>query len=260
MLLTTFFNETHKGLLLDWHYKFNLFIELIIMGVAFVGISFLIGGGAIQQVQLAPALLGYLVWFYAMKIIVSMSWNLKDEMQTGTLEQMYLSPTPAGLLILGQSLARLLSTTVIMLPLAGGLILLLDIEIPLRPAGLLVFALTIVGLFGFGFLIAGATLIFKQVQALADLIQYALVFLNGALIPIDRFPGWLAAVAQALPTTQGIVVLRQVVLEGQSLGEVWAGGSLVWLGVHSAATFLGGWFFFKWCERAARQQGLLGQY
>jgi ABC-2 type transport system permease protein len=91
-------------------------------------------------------------------------------------------------------------------------------------------------------------------------VQYFLVFLNGALLPVELFPPWLAFIARLLPTTQGIIVLRQVGLEGMSLAETWQAGTLVWLIVHSAVFFTLGWFIFKWCEKIARQRGLLGQY
>lgn len=253
-------NETYKGLLLDWNYKFNLFLELVIMAMAFVGITFLMGDGHFQQEQLASSLLGYLVWFYAMQAITDMSWNLRHEIQTGTLEQMAMSPTSTALLILGQALATLLSTTIMVCLIGGGLVLLLHIELPLRLAALPVLALTITGLFGFGFIIGAATLVYKHIEAFGDLIQYLLLFLNGALLPVDRFPEWLAFIAKILPTTQGIVVLRRVVLDGQSLAVVWRDGSLLWLLVHSTFFFLVGWLIFRWSEGIAKRQGTLGQY
>jgi ABC-2 type transport system permease protein len=130
----------------------------------------------------------------------------------------------------------------------------------MRWAGVLVFLLTMGGLYGFAFILAGATLIFKQVEALANALQNALLFLNGAFLPVERLPGWLEAFAHTLPTTQGIIVLRQVVLDGASLFQVWQDGSLPWLLIHSTVYFMIGWFFFRWCEGKARQQGALGQY
>ncbi len=256
----TIFNETHKGLLLAWNYKVDLILEVFIMGFAFIGLSFLIGGGQLEEEQVTASLIGYLVWFYAIKAIADMSTSLKDEMHAGTLEQMYMSPTNAGFLILGRSLATLLTTTIIAALIAIGPMLLLGIRLPLAPATLPVFIITILGLFGFGFAVGGFTLIFKQVASLSDLIQYALVFLNGALLPVDVFPAWLAFIARLLPTTQGIIVLRQVALEGMTLAQTWQSGALGWLMVHSAVFLLLGWLIFRWCENVARQRGLLGQY
>jgi ABC-2 type transport system permease protein len=258
--VTSIANETHKGLLLAWNYKVDLIIEVFIMGFAFIGLSFITSGGQLEQEQLTASLIGYLVWYYAVKAIADMSTSLKNEMQAGTLEQMYMSPTDTGFLILGRSLATIFTTTIIAAFIALGPVFLLDVRLPLTLAAVPVFIVTILGLFGFGFAVGGFTLIFKQVAALSDLVQYALVFLNGALLPVEVFPPWLAFIAKLLPTTQGIIVLRQVTLEGMSLAETWQAGTLGWLVFHSAAFLVLGWLVFKWCEDAARRRGLLGQY
>ncbi|MFZ0549108.1 MAG: ABC transporter permease [Candidatus Promineifilaceae bacterium] len=259
-LTTTILNETHKGLMLAWNYKVDLILEVFIMGFSFIGLSFLVGGGRLEGEQLSASLIGYLVWFFAIKAISDMSSNLKDEMQAGTLEQMFMSPTDTGFLVLGRSMSTLLTTTVIAALIAIGPMFLLKIRLPLSPAAVPVFIITISGLYGFGFAVGGFTLIYKQANSLSDLVQYGLVFLNGALLPIDRFPSWLAFIARLLPTTQGIIVLRQVTVDGMSLAETWQAGTLVWLIIHSAVFLLLGWLIFKWCEKIARQRGLLGQY
>lgn len=256
----TVFNETHKGLLLAWNYKVDIILEVFIMGFAFIGLSFLIGGGQLEEGQVTSSLIGYLVWYFAIKAIADMSTHLKDEMQAGTLEQMYMSPTDPGFLILGRSLATLFTTTIIAAMIALGPMLLLGAGLPFVPATIPVFIITILGLYGFGYAVGGFTLIFKQVASLSDLVQYALVFLNGALLPVEVFPPWLAFIARLLPTTQGIIVLRQVGIESMSLQETWQTGTLGWLMVHSAVFLLLGWLVFKWCEKVAQRRGLLGQY
>ena len=130
----------------------------------------------------------------------------------------------------------------------------------MRWQGLLVLAMTLVGVYGFGFIVAGATLVFKQVESFANLMQNVLVFLNGTLLPVHNMPGWLANIARLLPSTQGIVVLRRILLDGQSLASVWRDGSLLWLIVHSALFLATGWLVFGICERVAKEQGSLGQY
>jgi ABC-2 type transport system permease protein len=130
----------------------------------------------------------------------------------------------------------------------------------MNAAGVLVLLLTLLGILGFGFLIAGAVLVFKQVESLANLVQNVLIFLNGSLLPVEQMPRWLSSVAHVLPTTQGIVVLRRVVLDGQRLAAVWRDGSLPWLIAHSGLFLLAGWTVFLFCERAAKRQGSLGQY
>ncbi len=257
---TVLLNECYKRLIILWSYRFNFLLETFMIGFLFVGISFFISGGSPAPAQMAPALLGYLTWFYAAFAISDMSHGIREETQTGTLEQMYMSPLPSGLLLAGRSVASLLISSAMIVLVGGILMLLLGIRIPLRPEGVPVFALTISGLYGFAFLLGGATLIFKQVGALSNLMSNMLLFLNGSFLTIEQMPSWLENAARSLPTTQGIDVLRRVVLDGMSLAAVWQDGSLVWLTVHSALCLLVGWTVFLWSERVARRRGLLGQY
>lgn len=257
---TTLLNECYKRLITLWSYRFNLLIETLMIGFLFVGISFFVSGGSPAPERMAPALLGYLTWFYAVFAISDMSQGIREETQTGTLEQMYMSPLPSGLLLAGRSAASLLISSAIVALVGGILIVLLGIRIPIRMQGVPVLALTIVGLYGFAFLLGGATLIFKQVNSLSNLLSNMLLFLNGSFLTVERMPGWMENAARSLPTTQGIDVLRRVVLDGLPLGAVWRDGSLVWLVVHSAFFLGAGWSVFLLCERVACRRGQLGQY
>jgi ABC-2 type transport system permease protein len=77
---------------------------------------------------------------------------------------------------------------------------------------------------------------------------------------VAHFPGWLAIIAQSLPITQGIIVLRAIALSQQSLGRTWADGSLVLLCVNSVGYLVVGLFIFKWGEQVAKMRGSLGHY
>ncbi|HEY3340625.1 MAG TPA: ABC transporter permease, partial [Anaerolineae bacterium] len=162
--------------------------------------------------------------------------------------------------ILGRSVSTLLVTTVMVLIMAATMIVLFGVYMPMRLAGLPVFVLTLVGLYGFGYLLGGATLIFKQTGPLTNLLTNALLFTNGAILPVDRLPGWLQTFAKLLPSTQGIIVLRNVILKGQSLDAAWLDGSLVLLVIHSALFFVAGWLVYRWGEGIAKRRGSLGQY
>ncbi|MEM7031902.1 MAG: ABC transporter permease [Chloroflexota bacterium] len=254
------FNEIQKGLIIQWSYKFNMVTELVMLAFLFVGISFFMGGGTLDADNLAPALIGYSMWFYVTIALSSMSWSLREEAQQGTLEQMYMSTAPATLIQIGRSLSTVLVTTFMVLCISIPMIFALNIELPFRLAALPVFILTMFGAYGFSFMVGGATLLFKQVGSLANLIQNVMLFLNGAFLPIEHLPPWMVVIAQTLPTTQGIIVLRNVILDGQSLSSAWIDGSLSWLVIHSTLYFVSGLLVFAYCERKAKQKGLLGQY
>lgn len=258
-LLVTY-NETLKGLKLTWDYKFNLIMLSVMISIVFVGISFFIGQGELNADLMSPALLGYLVWFFAVTVIFDMNTNLAQEAQTGTLEQLYMSPISSSFVFVGRTIATLITGLVMMLLIGVGLGKSLGVSLPMNWEGIAIIGITIFGLLGFGFMIGGATLLFKQVGPLANLLQNLLLFLNGSLLPIHLMPDWLASVAKTLPTTQGIVVLRSVVLDGASLRDVWLNNSLIWLIIHSLVYLLGGWIIFKLCESTAQKQGTLGKY
>ena len=254
------FGTTFKGVLVIWSYRFNIAVELVAMVLWFVGISLLIGRGEIESEGLPSTLLGFLVWFYASIAVSNMSWGLMEEAQAGTLEQMYMSPAPTWLVFLGRVLAMLLYGTAMVLIVAAILMALLDVRLPMTVQALPVMVLTLAGLFGLGFAIGGAALVFKRVDALSYLTIDSLLFLNGSFLPVDQLPEWLERFTKLLPTTQGIIVLREVVLEGRSLASVSADGSLGLLAVHSAVFLLAGLGVFKFCESVARRRGSLGQY
>jgi len=250
-------NEGRKGMLLAWAHKFNALIQLVVLVATFIGIIFF---KALEPAKLASTLLGCMVWYYATRAISSMSHDLQQEAHTGTLEQMYMSPASVEFILLGRVLASFFVTTLKILVIYGILALWLDIHVPVRLAGIVPFALTMIGLFGFGYIIGGATLLFKHIGALSSLTKTLLLFLNGSVLSNESMPKWLFVISKTLPTTEGISVLRKVTLHDQSLALAWADGSLIHLILNSAAYFLVGIVVFKWCERKVKEKGTLGQY
>ena len=260
MTLRIIGNEIFKRLRILWTYRLNILTQVVTVGFIFIGASYFIENGQLNPAPLASVLLGYLIWFYARVVIMSSSEEMAREMQAGTLEQIYMSPAPASLLLFSRLIAMLLSTTVIVAIPMTILALLLKIQVPLRWEEGVTLAITILGLFGFTLALSGVALIVKQIAALADLVQNLLLFLTGALVPVSHFPGWLTVISQSLPITQGITVLRDVALAQQSLGKAWADGSLILLCVNSASYLILGLLVFKWGERIAKMRGSLGHY
>lgn len=257
---TVVLGEVRKSLLVSWTYKVNTLTTLLTLAFIFLAIVFLMGGGKLKPEMVTSALVGYLTWSYAAQTISDVSYGLRGEMQAGTLEQMSMSPVPISLILVGRVLATLLIGTAQALILGIALVLLTGAGLPLRWAGLPVLVATLVGVLGFGFVIAGAVLVFKHVESMFNLLINVLAFLNGTLLPVEAMPTWLAAIARTMPTTQGIIVLRKILLDGRSLTSTWQDRSLVWLLVNSFIYLAVGWIVFATCERVAKQQGSLGQY
>lgn len=260
MAAFAFANETRKGLLINWSYKFDTITLLIKLSLYFVFISLVIGDGALDRERLPATLLGFIIWFYAAIGINNMSRNLMEEAQTGTLEQMYMTPVSTAVIMMGRSFASLVVSTSMVVFIGIGLMLAMGIRLPFRAEAIPVFLITMVGLFGLGFMVAGSTLLFKQTSQFANLIENFIMFLTGVLVPVQNLPAWLEMVSRFLPTTYGIMLLRRIVLENYSLAAAWAEGSLQGLMSNAVGYFIVGWLLFKWSERIAKNQGTMGQY
>ncbi len=252
--------EIWKGLLILWTFKFNVVAEVLGLFLIFLGISFFMGYGQFDTGTMASSLIGFIFWTYASYAIGNMSFALREEQQQGTIEQMSMGMIPFWILLFGRALASLLWTTLVLL--IGGSIITLGfgLKLGLNPNAIPVFLLSILGLYGLGYFIAGATLLFKNILSFTNLIQNILLFLNGAIVPITVYPTWLANATRLLPTTLGIETMRMVTLEELPLSEVWLNGRLQLLTMHSIIWFSVGLALFLWADREARRRGLIGQF
>jgi len=258
--LIALLGEIRKGLLISWTYKFNQLISLLTLGFIFFVIVFFMGDGKFDPDKIASALIGYLVWMYVVSALSDLTYGLRAEISAGTLEQLSMSPATVGLLLFGRVMTNLIITTLQVVVMGTIVLSLLNVRISWRIEALPALLITFIGILGFGYIVAGATLLFKQLESLTNLLNNALAFLNGAFLPISAMPAWLASISMTLPSTSGIIVIRAITLEGRSLLDTWQDGSLVALVANSVLYLLMGLGIFILCERIAKNRGSLGQY
>lgn len=80
--------------------------------------------------------------------------------------------------------------------------------------------LTLVSMFSIGLLMASLCRTIKSVNAVTSLVYFPMLFLSGATIPYELFPNGLQKVANVLPLTQGIKLMKAVSM-GAELENVW---------------------------------------
>ena len=253
-------NETHKAILHHWSYRANLLFDTVLFAVGFIGLGVWMGDGDTLRLESRESyFLAFLVWYFCLAAINTMTWSVREETVTGTLEQMAMGTYPLSMLILGRSLARFVVTCIQVAFIGGALALIMNISVRLPIETVPVFVLTICGVYGFAYMLGGVTIVFKRVVSVAELLP-TLVIINGTFVSVDKFPAWLEGVARILPTTQGIIVLRKIAFENYTLVDTWSDGSLVFLTVHSLVAFVLGMLIFQSCEQIAKHRGTLGQY
>jgi len=199
-------------------------------------------------------------------IIVSGAlWNLgawmRRELQTGTLEALYLCPAPRWWILAGVCLYGLCrDLLVFLLAIAiGGLVLGIDLLDARLAFAILLVASGSLSLYGLSLAYAALVLRLKDVTALTQLAQYAVGLLLGAFFPIHVLPTALQWLARAFPPmwiTQG---MRAIMLDvGWQLGAWYR--DLAVVAAFSLATPVLGFLAFRRAESEMRRRGGVGGY
>jgi len=153
---------------------------------------------------------------------VTMSMGLARERESGTLEQLQVTPLRPGVLMVGKVTPFVLVGLVdVGLALAVGAWV---FDVPLRGSLWLVAGATllyVMSTLGVGLLIA--TLSRTQQQAFVGGFLFLLpaILLSGVLTPLRAMPDWLAWLTWLNPVRYYVEVLRGVLLKGASLAELW---------------------------------------
>lgn len=253
-------NETTKGLLVTWANWGTLVPALAVLVVFYIFIQFLVGGGRMVPALYAPTLLGFAFYGVAYIVTLKMVSGTLEEMNTGTLEQVHLSPLPAWALSIGRLAAAVTEAVGLTAVVSLGLILVLGIRFTHRLEAIVPISLTVVDVAGFGLLLGAVAIRVASIGAILHVLQGIVLFLNGAFVPVNLFPDWLQLVSRVLPTTLGVEVSRKILLQNASLSAVWSDRSLVWLLLHSAVMLTLGAIAYQRSIGGALRDGRLGPH
>lgn len=270
-VLTAIGNEVTKGLRHAWAERVQILIELPLFASFVLMLGLVLGQGrqvvATGQLdwnlddRLATwLLLGFVAFIFFYLQVVKLFWRLLAEIQTGTLEQVYLSPLPSWVLAaVGRVVATVAETIVVVAAVYGLTALVVDPELTWQAGALIPLLLLMVSTVGYSLVIAGLTLVWKRIEMVNEVLLVIVMLFSGAVLPLDGFPGWVATGSRILPVTDGVAGLRRVLLHGQPLA-VWGQGGLVPLLINATAWLLAGAVLFSVADRIAKRQGSLSHY
>ncbi|MGH3735185.1 MAG: ABC transporter permease [Micromonosporaceae bacterium] len=264
-------NEVAKGLRLGWAERVQILIELPLFTGMLLLLSLLLGRGdeivasgrlewSFDPYRTSWLLLGWVIFLFVYLQSVKTFWRLLGEIQTGTLEQVYLSPVPAWVTIaVGRVVAAVVETGFVVGAVYLVASLVTDLRLTWHPEVLVPLALTVVGGAGYALLIAGLTLAWKRIELLQDVLLAVLMFVSGAVIPLSGMPAWVHAVADLLFITHPVEAARISLLDNQPI-PLWGTGGWAWLLGTAAGWLLLGVLGYRFCDRYARRRGTLGRY
>ncbi|RDW17646.1 ABC transporter [Oceanobacillus arenosus] len=224
---------------------------IIFIGM-FAGIQ-LIGDPTMQETNIQFVIVNYIFWYLAMIVVNNIGWQITNEATQGTLEQLSMSPMGIWRIML----ARLISSTIV-----SFLIIVVLLYLSMLTTGqwlnidiltiLPILILTLISMFGLGFIIAGLSIVLKQIQAFLQILQFILAGLT--FVPLTAAP-FLAY----FPFVKGVDLVRAVMIDGVTWSQIRMEDFMI-LGFNAVFYFVIGLGFFFLCERVAMKKGLLAHY
>lgn len=208
----------HRELIRFWRDKLRMVsgliqpvLWLLVMGT---GLSNLMtsGGGSAGEVDLKtfifPGVCAMSVMFTAMFSAGSIVWDR----EFGFLREMLVAPVSRSAIVVGKCIGGALVATV-----QGAVIVLLAglAGVPYDPLLLLqLLGLMFIGAFaltGFGVMMAARIKTMQSFFALMQMAMMPMMFLSGALYPLNGLPAWLTVLTRLNPLTYAVDPLRQAV-------------------------------------------------
>lgn len=203
---------------------------------------------------------GYMVMGFIGTAVWAMGFSIRKEQWYGTLESIYVTPTSRLSLVLGmalhsvvhQSIGTLLEFAVIYA--VFGLVLKIEGILP----ALLIFALMMLALGGFGIFISSLALIFKEGWIISEGFYSILMILSPVAYPLTVLPNIAQQVSTVFPTAPALVGMRSFLIENYT-PEI-LGNIFLHLLLLDAAWILFGIFIFYLTDSYVRKRGTLGKY
>ena len=246
----------------EWILRKRYAVETLSLAVAFIIVfyglfqsaRYMAGPGVQLGERLDSIIVGYVLWSLSLFILVDIAGGLQQEAQTGTLEQVFLSPFGAPQIFVTRAVANLMLQLILSLSILLVIMAMTGSSLSFPPTLLLPFLTVLLGSYGLALAIASLALLLKRVQQVLELFQFLLCFL--LMVPTENWVGSAWFLGWLLPMAPGAGLLREVMARGQPLDLVQFFTALL----NGCAYFGLGLFLFHLAEREAKQRGNLGGY
>jgi len=226
--------------------------------------------GNFQQPLFPYIYLGNALYTYVYAVMTGVSWAVIDDREHyKTLKYFYVAPVPIPAYLFGRGVARFLtgSISVLITILAGVLFLNLSLDLQRVDWGLFFISLVlgIILLAMMGLMLGGISLL--TVHHSGDVVEGvagALFLFSGAIFPLEVLPAWLRPLGYLLPVSYWLELSRRALVGDvahafPTFANLSNGALLLLLlGMTVLLSFLA-LRFFAWCDRRARERGLIDQ-
>jgi ABC-2 type transport system permease protein len=257
-MLNLFWAELRRSWIQFIRYPADAIAGIFIITLVFYGLfssARYIAGPSLQfGDRLDSVIVSYVLWTLVIFIMNDIAIGLQSEAQTGTLEQLFLSPFGASRVFLMRAIASLTLRLVLTLTVLLIILAITGAQLNLSFKMLLPLGTILLGAYGLAFALGALSLLLKRVQQLLGIFQFALLFLIAT--PAENWTGSQQVLANILPMTTGAGVLRELMAEGKALN--W--NELAIAFINGTIYLVVGVLLFWQAERRAKQRGLLSGY
>ena len=196
-------------------------------------------------------------------LIVTAFWGVafsfRSEMEQGTLEPSWLTPTRHETLVLGRALGSLLPFALVQLVLLTIGVAFFGLHLSASTLlALPALALALVAMAGVSYALAAVVLLIKTADMFVDTTQFLFSTASGTAFPITMLPLAFQPIALLLPTTYAIDILRQQAIGQRPLFDPTI--EYAALVVLTLALYPAGQWVFGRADRHLRRTGGLAQY
>jgi ABC-2 type transport system permease protein len=162
------------------------------------------------------AVIGWFIFKYIDASIWSIGNNFRWEQFSGTLEPLFVTPVPRISILLGAAFSDTVQTTISAFILLFTAMALFGVSYTLVAIGpiTVIMLLMIVAFYGFGFMLAGMILVFKDPSVLTELINNAVFTISPITYPLQVLPAPARFAAYLVPSTIAIIVVRELAITG----------------------------------------------
>lgn len=250
-------------------YRFDFLLRLVRILASltiFYYVSKTIGTAATPYLQRYDSdyfhfvLLGVAFYPFIRLSLSSLSDSLQRYQQNGTLEIMFVSPTPilralylSTLWNFGWAMIQMLSYL-----LMATLFFQAALNWSNLALALVILLLSVAANTGLGLVSVSFLLVTKRPSPLIYAMSLATNLLAGLYFPVEVLPGWLRSLSYVLPATYSFEALRQVLLQESSLETITM--HLFVLSLFSLILTPIGYLAFRIAVRQAKIEGSLSQF
>jgi len=203
---------------------------------------------------------GYIIMGFIGTSVWALGFSIRKEQWYGTLESLYVTPTSRISFVLGmalhsvvhQGIAVLLEFSVIYA--IFGLALRIEGILP----ALVIFALMMFALCGFGIFVSSLTLILKEGWVISEGLHSVLMILSPVAYPLTVLPNIAQQMSKAFPTAPALIGMRSFLIENYNPEMI--GNVFLHLLTLDLAWIIFGITIFYITDIYVRKRGTLGKY